>query len=70
MLTPAQQERIVQHLENGWKLPDSLVQELWSAYKALEESQQRPQGEGEDRHGSISARSKGKPEISGRSAHR
>jgi hypothetical protein len=42
MLTPSQRERILSHLERGWKLPDSLVQELWSAYEALEQTQQRP----------------------------
>lgn len=36
MLTTAQRERIVCHLERGWKLPDSLIQELWEAYVALE----------------------------------
>lgn len=36
MLTTEQRERIRAHLQHGWKLPDSLVQELWEAYVALE----------------------------------
>ncbi len=39
MLTSAQRERILSHLRRGWKLPDSLVQELWTAYETLEQSQ-------------------------------
>jgi hypothetical protein len=56
MLTPSQRERILSHLERGWKLPDSLVQELWSAYEALEQTQQRlaptthPEHETQPRH--------------------
>ena len=38
MLTSAQRERILSHLRRGWKLPDSLVQELWTAYETLEQS--------------------------------
>ncbi|RRR72975.1 MAG: hypothetical protein EI684_09470 [Candidatus Viridilinea halotolerans] len=38
MLNQSQRERILSHLERGWKLPDSLVQELWMAYEALERS--------------------------------
>lgn len=36
MLTTEQRERILAHLQHGWKLPDSLVRELWEAYVALE----------------------------------
>ncbi|HMQ31600.1 MAG TPA: hypothetical protein PKD53_12800 [Chloroflexaceae bacterium] len=36
MLTRTQRERILCHLQRGWKLPDSLVKELWEAYEALE----------------------------------
>jgi hypothetical protein len=36
MLTPSQRARILQHLEHGWKLPDSLVHDLWAAYEYLE----------------------------------
>lgn len=39
MLTHEQRARILQHLEHGWKLPDSLVLELWSAYESLARSQ-------------------------------
>ena len=39
MLTSAQRERILSHLRRGWKLHDSLVQELWTAYETLEQSQ-------------------------------
>lgn len=39
MLTIAQRERILSHLKRGWKLPDSLVHELWEAYEALERAQ-------------------------------
>ncbi|MFV9505931.1 MAG: hypothetical protein AB4911_15370 [Oscillochloridaceae bacterium umkhey_bin13] len=42
MLSPTQRERIVSHLQHGWKLPDSLVQELWEAYEALERHHQGP----------------------------
>ncbi len=38
MLTSSQRERIMSHLRRGWKLPDSLVQELWEAYEALEQA--------------------------------
>lgn len=38
MLTSAQRERILCHLRRGWKLPDSLVQELWTAYETLEQA--------------------------------
>jgi hypothetical protein len=38
MLTSSQRERILSHLRRGWKLPDSLVQELWEAYEALEQA--------------------------------
>lgn len=38
MLTTTQRERIVSHLQRGWKLPDSLIQELWEAYVALEQA--------------------------------
>ena len=38
MLTLAQRDRIVCHLQRGWKLPDSLVHELWSAYETLEQT--------------------------------
>jgi hypothetical protein len=41
MLTTAQRERIVSHLQRGWKLPDSLLVELWEAYEALEQAQMR-----------------------------
>jgi hypothetical protein len=41
MLTTAQRERIVCHLQRGWKLPDSLIHELWAAYEALEQGQAR-----------------------------
>lgn len=41
MLSQSQRERILSHLERGWKLPDSLVQELWIAYESLERSQPR-----------------------------
>lgn len=37
-LSTAQRERIINHLQHGWKLPDSLILELWEAYKVLEES--------------------------------
>ncbi|NCC33994.1 MAG: hypothetical protein EOM24_18570 [Chloroflexia bacterium] len=36
MLTASQRERILSHLRRGWKLPDSLVLELWEAYETLE----------------------------------
>jgi hypothetical protein len=39
MLTNAQRERIICHLQRGWKLPDSLIHDLWEAYEALEEAQ-------------------------------
>lgn len=39
MLTPSQRARILQHLEHGWKLPDSLVHDLWAAYEFLERRQ-------------------------------
>lgn len=39
MLTTSQRERILHHLQRGWKLPDSLVHELWEAYEALEQAQ-------------------------------
>ncbi len=70
MLTPAQQARIVHHLKNGWKLPDSLVQELWSAYQALEESQRRPQAEGDDRHENVGVHGKGRAGSPSREAYR
>lgn len=38
MLTSAQRERILCHLRRGWKLPDSLVHELWTAYETLEQA--------------------------------
>lgn len=41
-LTTAQRERIICHLQRGWKLPDSLVQELWEAYRELEASHVLP----------------------------
>jgi hypothetical protein len=41
MLTQEQRERILHHLDHGWKLPDSLVQELWAAYETLEQIQSR-----------------------------
>jgi hypothetical protein len=41
MLTTAQRERIVSHLRRGWKLPDSLLLELWEAYEALEQAHTR-----------------------------
>lgn len=40
MLSLQQRERIISHLQHGWKLPDSLVQELWEAYEALERMNQ------------------------------
>lgn len=39
MLTQAQRERIISHLQRGWKLPDSLIHELWEAYRSLEQAQ-------------------------------
>lgn len=42
MLNAAQRERILSHLRRGWKLPDSLVQELWDAYEALASTQDGP----------------------------
>ncbi len=38
MLTTSQRERILSHIQHGWKLPDSLVVELWEAYEALEQN--------------------------------
>lgn len=42
MLTASQRERILSHLQRGWKLPDSLVYELWEAYLALERAHGGP----------------------------
>ncbi|NTU79420.1 MAG: hypothetical protein HGA45_08465 [Chloroflexales bacterium] len=38
MLSSAQRERILCHLRRGWKLPDSLVHDLWTAYETLEQA--------------------------------
>ena len=44
MLTPTQRERILSHLRRGWKLPDSLVQELWEAYETLARAYEGKEG--------------------------
>lgn len=46
MLTTTQRERILAHLKHGWKLPDSLVQELWEAYEDLERALAAVEGPG------------------------
>jgi hypothetical protein len=56
MLSQSQRERILSHLQRGWKLPDSLVQELWMAYEALESSQPRHDASAHSEHEPSSSR--------------
>jgi hypothetical protein len=37
MLNTHQRERIAQHIDHGWKLPDSLAHELWETFQLLED---------------------------------
>jgi hypothetical protein len=37
MLNSHQRERIAQHIDHGWKLPDSLANELWETFQLLED---------------------------------
>lgn len=57
MLTQSQRERILSHLQRGWKLPDSLVQELWRAYEDLESSQPQHDATAHSEHEVQSSRS-------------
>lgn len=54
MLTANQRARILRHLEHGWKLPDSLVQELWEAYETLAANVSQPDGDPYAAHDGLS----------------
>ncbi len=67
MLTTSQRERILAHLQHGWKLPDSLVHELWEAYETLAQAL----GEGGDRPqlGRPTAQGQAPPALAAREPH-